>query len=488
MRLAPALRGLACGAALAAIPVCAVRGETTELEAWLDSPIRYIATTPEVKIFKGLDTDPARAAFIESFWSRRDPNPDTLVNEYRQLFWERVKYANETFLDSAKPGWKTDRGKIYILYGAPTRIEGDPTADTRTETDTGRGLIRWTYEGSEHGRKDVNPVAVVVPFVRDVGGEYRLSSDPKLVSEFYTWDDVESRSAYESVLQAGIINPGRSPLSAMLDMGMMQTVPMQEEVLLARVDTLEIFDDQMLPVAIQRYRDPDGEGAVLILTLSVPEIAGDGRAAILARLVPQGVPQAEPRLLGEGSFRFDGEGAARRAQGRIFVTSGSYELTVLLVVPGTSTSAVHRSTLSIPDHDDRALGLSDVTLATRLEPVRYDALASYREPYIVGGFHVVPRVSDRLRRGDELSLFYEVYGGTRPYSVTYRLELRNESEWKPVSRPIVQEGAEGAQGWSVPTTDAWPFGEYRVRIAVEDAEGSTSTAEVDFDLVPDGTS
>jgi GWxTD domain-containing protein len=479
---------LACGAALLGIPFCTASGETADLAKWLDSPIRYIATTPEVKVFKGLETDAARAAFIESFWSRRDPNPDTLVNEYRQLFWERVKYANETFLDSSAPGWKTDRGKIYILYGAPTRIENDLDADTKGSEGAGRGLIRWTYEGSERGRKDINPVVVIVPFVRNVSGEYRLSYDPKLMSEFYTWDDIESRSAFESVLQSEFSYSTRSPLSAMLDMGLMQTVPQQEEVLLARVDTVEVYDEQALPVAVQRYRHPDGQDTVLILTLSVPEIAGESRAAILARLVPQGAPEATPKLLGEDSFRFDGEGPARRAQGRMVVSPGTYELTVLLVRPGTSNSAIHRSTVVIPAQGDPALELSDVTLASRLEPVRYASLASYSEPYLVGGFHVVPQVSDHLRRGDELSLFYEVYGGSRPYNVTYRLEIRKDSEWKPLGSPILHEGAEGAQGWSVPTTDAWPLGQYRVVIAVRDAQGSTSTAEVGFDLTTDGAS
>ena len=457
---------------------------STEFKNWLDGPIRYILTSPEVKAFKKLETDPARAAFIESFWARRDPNPDTLVNEFRQMFWERVRHANELFVDSAKPGWRSDRGKIYILYGPPTRIEDDINADTRSEASSGRGLIRWTYEGSEAGRKDVNPVAVVVPFVRDVTGEYRLSSDPRLASVFYTWEDMEDRSVFETLMQTDLIQPGRSPLAVMLDMGKMQTIPMQEEVLLAQVETVEAFGEAGLPVAVHQYRDPGGGGSVLTLTLSTPEHREDSRAAILARLLPLGVSQESPILLGEGSFRFEGEGAERQAQGRTVLEPGSYELTILMVVPAISTSSVHQSTLVVPDPSSEALGMSDLTLAMRLERVRYDSMASYTEPFMVGAFHVVPRVSDRLRRGDELALFFEVYGGRRPYNVTYRLEIRRDAGWMPVSRPVVQEGGQGAQGWAVPTSDAWPVGKYRVVIDIEDSDGATETAEIGFDLAP----
>ena len=85
------------------------------LRQWLDGPVHYIIETGEIKEFKALKTDADRGAFVERFWRRRDPTPATLANEYRQSFWDRVREANEKFLDSAGPGWQTDRGKIYIL-------------------------------------------------------------------------------------------------------------------------------------------------------------------------------------------------------------------------------------------------------------------------------------------------------------------------------------------------------------------------------------
>lgn len=473
---------------LLGLPAGAAEPSDAALRDWLDGPIHYIATPEEGDAFRSLKTDEARAAFVEAFWARRDPKPATLVNEYRQLFWNRVHDANDRFWDGARPGWMTDRGKVYILYGQPSRVEDDPSGTWGDDPKAGHGILRWFYEGSGRARKDINPTVVVVPFVRDVTGEYRLSSDPALASEFYDWQTLQLRSEYERFLKVDLINPSRSPLAVMLDMGRMQEVPPQEEVLLERVEAIDIVDQQPLPLAVQRYRAPSGDGAVLTLTVSLPPAPQDSPPAIIARVLRQGAPDDDAILLGEGSFRIDGQGADRRAQGRVVLDPGTYGLTVLAVEPDTRTSSIYRGSLVVPAREPDKLAISDVTLARELEPLRYAALASYTEPFVVGSFRVVPRVRNRLQRGEELSLFYEVYGGHRPYRATYHLEARRAGGWAAVARPVVQEGAEGAQGWSVPTSDVWPVGQYRVRIAVEDADGQSDTAELEFELADAGHS
>ena len=78
----------------------------------------YLITDEEKKAFKALATDEERENFIENFWRRRDPNPDTEENEFREEYYERIAYANEHYT-SGIPGWKTDRGRIYIAWGKP---------------------------------------------------------------------------------------------------------------------------------------------------------------------------------------------------------------------------------------------------------------------------------------------------------------------------------------------------------------------------------
>jgi GWxTD domain-containing protein len=93
---------------------------------WVDEDVRWIITDQELKAFKSLSNDEERDSFIEAFWQRRNPNPDSPENEYREEHYRRIAYANEHFA-AGKPGWKTDRGMIYIKYGKPDDIESHPS-------------------------------------------------------------------------------------------------------------------------------------------------------------------------------------------------------------------------------------------------------------------------------------------------------------------------------------------------------------------------
>jgi GWxTD domain-containing protein len=93
---------------------------------WLDEDVRWIITDQEMKSFKSLANDEEREAFIENFWLRRNPNPESPENEFREEHYRRIAYANEHF-PAGKPGWKTDRGHIYIAYGKPDNIDSHPS-------------------------------------------------------------------------------------------------------------------------------------------------------------------------------------------------------------------------------------------------------------------------------------------------------------------------------------------------------------------------
>ncbi len=95
-------------------------------KTWLDQDVAYIITDQERKAFKNLSNDEEREAFIEQFWLRRNPNPDSPDNEYREEHYRRIAYANEHFA-AGKPGWKTDRGHIYIAFGKPDSIDSHPS-------------------------------------------------------------------------------------------------------------------------------------------------------------------------------------------------------------------------------------------------------------------------------------------------------------------------------------------------------------------------
>ncbi len=479
--MSPIVRRSAAAAAvvLALAAAFAAAKDRDVLRRWIDGPVRYIATADEIREFKALADDPARAAFIDRFWARRDPDPTTAANEYRQLFWERVRDANAKFTDSPGPGWQTDRGKIYILHGPPTEIREDLDAVTEDEPSAGRGLIRWTYEGRPEGRLDLDPVTVVA-FYRTKTGEYKISYEPRLTSVFFDWMDRPMQgSALLNMIQS-MEGGGSTQLGAMLDQGRMQDVPRQEEFLLGVVETTESFKTHALDARLDRFRSPDGPGTVAILTVPLTQGAPSGSSAILARFAPMdGRPT---RTLAEGSFRVEDVGRDRVAQGRLTLDPGDYDVEIAVLDAVLHSNGIARFTMRA---ESPAAGLrtSDLVLARVLEPLKYKSLASYDTAFTVGGFRVVPLVGRALAPGEPVSVFFEIYGGTPPYRVTYRIEGKDDSgSWIPLGKPNSVDSSEGQQGWSFPTSDKWPRKDYRVRVVVEDRGGASFERDVPFRL------
>jgi GWxTD domain-containing protein len=93
---------------------------------WVNEDVHWIITDQELKAFKSLSNDEERDNFIEQFWLRRNPNPDSPENEFREEHYRRIAYSNEHFA-AGKPGWKTDRGHMYISFGKPDSIDSHPS-------------------------------------------------------------------------------------------------------------------------------------------------------------------------------------------------------------------------------------------------------------------------------------------------------------------------------------------------------------------------
>lgn len=473
------LLALLAAAALAASLPADARVKAVSLASWLDGPVRYIIEPEEIREFKALDSDRERAQFIERFWRRRDPTPGTLANEYRQMFWERVREANQKFVETAKPGWKTDRGKIYILYGPPTEVHEDPTARTNVDATSGSGLIRWVYRGRAGGRRDIDP-DVIVPFVADVSGEYHLSYDPQLASPFLNPFQLEDRNtAGLSSFLGKIESTSRDPLSVMLDLGKLQEVPPQAKILLEEVEATPIYATDPLPLEIDRFEDGTGK-LVAVVTVALPGPEGSAPPTILARFKKPGRDGTE-RILDEGSFRVAGKAGARVAQGRVALAPGPWDVLVLAVDPASGSNRLYKG--RVDPLPSAPLLLSDVVLARAMQPLPYAVQASYTDPYIVGGFRVTPRVTSDLVRGDALRLFFEIYGGTTPYRVSYQLEGREEDgRWRALGHPQERAANAHGQGYEIPTDERWPAGAYRMRIEVTDAAGRTVSAVRGFSL------
>src|SRR5215813_2849478 len=147
---------------------------------WKDEDVRWIITDEERKTFDALKTDDEREQFIEQFWLRRDPDPDTDVNEYREEYYQRIAYANEHFT-SGIPGWKTDRGRIYIMFGKADEIESHPSGGSYDRPAWEGGGTTSTYPFEIWWYRYIEGVGsdVEIEFVDPTGsGEYRIARSP----------------------------------------------------------------------------------------------------------------------------------------------------------------------------------------------------------------------------------------------------------------------------------------------------------------------
>jgi GWxTD domain-containing protein len=148
---------------------------------WLNEDVRWIITPEELSAFKQLSNDEERDQFIEQFWLRRDPTPDTVENEYKEEHYRRIAYANEHFA-AGKPGWMTDRGRIYIVFGPPDEIDAHasggqynrPMEEGGGETST-YPFEDWRYRYIEAIEKQ----EVIIEFVDTcMCNDYHMTIDP----------------------------------------------------------------------------------------------------------------------------------------------------------------------------------------------------------------------------------------------------------------------------------------------------------------------
>ena len=146
---------------------------------WLEEDVVWIITDEERAAFKQLSNDEERDNFIEAFWQRRDPTPDTEENEYKEEHYQRIAYANEHFA-AGVPGWKTDRGRMYIVFGKPDEIDSHPSGGTYERPMEEGGGETSTFPFEDWRWRYIEGIGqeVIVEFVDTcMCGEYHMTLD-----------------------------------------------------------------------------------------------------------------------------------------------------------------------------------------------------------------------------------------------------------------------------------------------------------------------
>ena len=162
-------------------------------KSWLDQDVAYIISDEERKAFKNLSNDEERDAFIEQFWLRRNPNPDSPDNEFREEHYRRIAYANEHYA-AGKPGWKTDRGHIYIAFGPPDSTDSHPSGGSyQRPMDEGGGETStfpfevWHYRYLEGIGENIDMEFVDTCHVRRLPLHHRSRREGRSARMFPVW-------------------------------------------------------------------------------------------------------------------------------------------------------------------------------------------------------------------------------------------------------------------------------------------------------------
>ena len=192
---------------------------------WLDEDVIYIISDEERAAFKQLSNDEERDNFIEAFWQRRDPTPDTEENEYKEEHYQRIAYANEHFA-AGVPGWRTDRGRMWIMYGKPDETESHPSGGTyeRPMEEGGGETSTFPFETWRYRYLEGIGQEIIIEFVDTcMCGEYHMTMDrSEKDALLYTpnagltfWEQM-GMSTKASRFNGGMERLGQGPESSML--------------------------------------------------------------------------------------------------------------------------------------------------------------------------------------------------------------------------------------------------------------------------------
>jgi GWxTD domain-containing protein len=411
----------------------------TPYRKWLNEDVAYIITDEERAAFKRMSTDEEREQFIEQFWLRRDPTPDSAENEFKEEHYRRIAYANDRFA-SGIPGWKADRGRIYITFGPPDEIESHPSGGTyQREFDEGGGQTstfpfeKWRYRYIEGIGSDI-----IIEFVDPtMTGEYRMTMDPN------------EKDALLMVPNAGLTLMEQMGMSSKADrianrygdnnnQGFGQSRRMNE------FERLEQYTKLQKPPAV-KFKDLEAAVTSKVTFNILPmKVRADffpvTSSSILSNITLQfenkdlqfqakdGVQKAVVNIYGrittmtrrvvnvfEDTVTIDSptemlQATAKRSsmyQKTIPLPPGTYRLNVVAkdIVGGNMNN--YEVAINVPHLEDEKLSSSSLVLADLIEKVPTRSIGTGQ--FVLGSSKVRPRVNDTFGHDEKLGIYLQLY-------------------------------------------------------------------------------
>jgi GWxTD domain-containing protein len=487
---------------------------------WLEKDVTYIITDEERKAFKKLATDDERERFIEEFWRRRDPDPDTDENEFKEEYYERIAYANEHFA-SGVPGWKTDRGRIWIMYGKPNELETHPMGGPyeRPSYEGGGSTTTYPFEIWFYRYLPGVGSGIEIEFVDPTGtGEYRIARNPNEKDALLTIPGAgltlseqlglankadrvsgaggignanyqrEQDSPFSRLqLLADLSRPPQvkfNDLATAVNTGVIEENPLNFDI---RVDFFRQSDERVITAfTIQTenkdlvFQDSGGvQQAQMNIFGRITSVAGR-RVGIFEDPV---MTKATPQELTEAKDR---KSAYQKA---VALAPGTYKVDVIVRDVASGATGIRHVGFTVPKYDPQKLSTSTLVLAAKLESlVDQPAVGQF----VIGQTKVIPNVSGTYRRGQPVGVYMQIYNAgidqttLRPsVDVEYALlkdgkELGKQAEdWRGLS----DSGQRLTLARLIDTRGLTP-GEYEVSIRVRDhVSGQNLSPSAKFTVV-----
>lgn len=453
---------------------------------WKNKDVAVIITEAELEAFEKLETDDEREQFIQSFWRRRDPDPDTEENEFKEEHFERMTYANEHFT-SGKPGWMTDRGRIYVKFGKPDNIESYPSGGPYQRlpheglgSTTVYPFERWSYRHTPGVGSGVE-----IEFVDPTGsGEYRLA---RSLNEKYALLHVTG--AGQTMDQATYRREQDSPFAiAALHKDLDKAPEIKRRSPDGFLTPTPTIDENLLDLDIRTdyFRQSDGR----VLTAFTIQIANtelafrDSGGLQTARLNIRGrLTTLADRRLGifeevltttATSDELIHAKEQRSAYAKAFILEpGHYRLDLIARDVVSGATGIRNVGFQVPVYATDKLETSSLILASKLEDMKH---RSAGDQFVIGTNKVIPNLSGSFRRGQALGVYMQVYNaGTN--QTTLRPSVDVEYAVLKAGKEIEKQ-VEDWRGMSdagqrltlarLFATDGLAAGEYEIVIRVKD--------------------
>lgn len=471
---------------------------------WLSTDVAYIITRDEKRAFLALQTDEERENFIENFWRRRDPDPDTEDNEYREQYYERIAYANEHYT-SGIPGWKTDRGRTYIAWGKPDSVETHPSggAYDRPSYEGGGSTTTYPFEIWFYRHLDGVGEGIEIEFVDPTGtGEYRIARNANEKDALLTVPGaglttaeqlgLSSKADRISGINNGQMNYQReqdSPFRRLEIINNLQRPPQVKfSDLQASLTDSPVIDNNPLTFDMQVdfFRQSDDR---VITTFTVQtsnkeltfEDQGglqNARMNIFGRVTAVSGKRSgifEDSVTTSATAEELAEARDRKSvyQKAIALTPGTYKVDVVVRDVKSGNRGIVNMGFTVPRYDDKKLSTSSLILAAKLRSTTERDIGGQ---FIIGNAKVIPNLSGVFKQGQEVGVYLQVYNAgvdqttLRPavnveYLVTKggKEVLRQPEDWSGLS----DSGQRLTLARLMPT-DALPLGEYELRVITRD--------------------